>query len=123
MASDWLMDGFDWFKNFLCKCSQTAGGAPSSRDVVRRGRIAPSGALPTDVADPAQTKALAQAALSHFGGIDVWINMAGFAAVGPFERIPVETHRRLIEVNLIGVMNGTNAVLPHMLRRGRGVII
>jgi NAD(P)-dependent dehydrogenase (short-subunit alcohol dehydrogenase family) len=60
-------------------------------------------ALPTDVADPAQTKALAQAALSHFGGIDVWINMAGFAAVGPFERIPIETHRRLIEVNLIGL--------------------
>jgi short-subunit dehydrogenase len=61
--------------------------------------------------------------LERFGDIDVWINMAGLAAVGFFERIPMETQRRLIEVNLIGVMNGAHAVLPHMLQRDRGVII
>jgi short-subunit dehydrogenase len=80
-------------------------------------------ALPTDVTDPAQTRALAQAAVDRFGGIDVWVNMAGLAAIGPFERIPIETQRRLIEVNLIGMMNGAHAALPDMLRRGRGVII
>jgi short-subunit dehydrogenase len=85
-------------------------------------------ALPTDVTDPAQTRALAQAAVDRFGGIDVWLNMAGLAAIGPFERIPIETQRRLIEVNLIGMMNGAHAVLPYMLRRdmlrrGGGVII
>jgi short-subunit dehydrogenase len=80
-------------------------------------------AVPTDVADAAQTAALARAALERFGGIDVWINMAGLAAVGAFERIPMETQRRLIEVNLIGVMNGAHAALPHMLQRDRGVII
>jgi NADP-dependent 3-hydroxy acid dehydrogenase YdfG len=80
-------------------------------------------AVPTDVTDAAQTAALAKAALERFGGIDVWVNMAGVAAVGPFERIPIEAQRRLIEVNLIGVMNGAHAALPHMLRRDRGVII
>jgi short-subunit dehydrogenase len=80
-------------------------------------------AVPTDVADPAQTGALAQAAVDAFGGIEVWVNMAGLVAVGPFERIPIETQHRLIKVNLIGVINGAYAALPHMLRRGRGVII
>jgi short-subunit dehydrogenase len=80
-------------------------------------------AMPTDIADAAQAEALAREAVERFGGIDVWVNMAGLAAAGPFEQIPIEAQRRLIEVNLIGVMNGAYAAVPHMLRRSRGVII
>jgi short-subunit dehydrogenase len=49
--------------------------------------------------------------------------MAGVAAFGAFERIPIEVQTRLVEVNLIGTMNGAHAALPWMLRRGRGVIV
>jgi short-subunit dehydrogenase len=80
-------------------------------------------AVPTDVADAAQVRALADAAVAATGGIDVWVNMAGLGALGPFEDIPAEVQRRLVEVNLIGAMNGAHAALPHMLRRNRGVII
>jgi len=68
--------------------------------------------------------ALAQAGVERFGGIDVWINNAGLSLWGPFAGISIEAQNRLVEVNLIGVMNGTHAALPHMLSRGgRGVII
>jgi short-subunit dehydrogenase len=42
----------------------------------------------------------------------------------PFETIPLESHARLVEVNLMSGINGSHAVLPHFLRNGgRGMII
>ncbi len=68
-------------------------------------------------------RALADAAAERFGGVDVWVNMAGLSMWGPFEAIPPEAQARLVQVNLVGAMNGAHAALPHMLRRGRGVIV
>jgi NADP-dependent 3-hydroxy acid dehydrogenase YdfG len=79
--------------------------------------------LVADVTDPRQMEALASAAMERFGRIDVWVNMAGLSMWGTFEAIPVEAQARLVQVNLIGVMNGCHAALPHMLRQGRGVLI
>jgi short-subunit dehydrogenase len=76
-----------------------------------------------DVTDAAALRALADRAAAEAGGIDVWVNMAGLGAVGRFEDIPVEVQARLIEVNLVGALNGCHAVLPHMLRRGAGVVV
>jgi short-subunit dehydrogenase len=81
-------------------------------------------AVPTDITDPAQMRELASAAASAFGGIDVWINNAGTSMWGPFEAIPLESQARLIELNLLGAINGSHAVLPHFFEQGgRGVII
>jgi NAD(P)-dependent dehydrogenase (short-subunit alcohol dehydrogenase family) len=81
-------------------------------------------AVPTDVTDPAQMRELASAAASAFGGINVWINNAGTSMWGPFEAIPLESQVRLIELNLLGAINGSHAALPHFFERGgRGVII
>ncbi len=80
-------------------------------------------AVPADVTDPARMRALADAAAERFGGVDVWVNMAGLSMWGPFEAIPPEAQARLVQVNLVGAMNGAHAALPHMLRRGRGVIV
>ena len=81
-------------------------------------------AVPTDVTDPDQVRELASAAASTFGGIDVWVNNAGTSMWGPFEEIPLESQRRLIELNLLGAIYGSYAALPHLFDRGgRGVII
>ena len=81
-------------------------------------------AVTTDVTDPAQTRELASAAASAFGGIDIWINNAGTSMWGPFEATPLESQRRLIELNVLGAINGSHAALPHFFERGgRGVII
>src|ERR671917_826345 len=81
-------------------------------------------AVPTDVTDPSQLDDLARSAVSAFGGIDVWVNNAGTSMWGTFEEIPLESQTRLIELNLLGAINGSHAALPHLFEReGRGVII
>jgi NAD(P)-dependent dehydrogenase (short-subunit alcohol dehydrogenase family) len=80
-------------------------------------------AVPTDVTDAKAVQALADAALSRFGRIDVWINNVGVGAVGRFDEVPLDAHRRVIETNLLGHMHGAYAVLPHFRRRRRGTLI
>ncbi len=79
--------------------------------------------VPTDVTDAAAVRDLAEAAAAAFGGIDVWVNNAGASLWGPFASIPLETQARLVGLNLLGAINGAHAALPHMLARGRGVIV
>jgi short-subunit dehydrogenase len=76
-----------------------------------------------DVTDAAALKSVAQQAVDTFGRIDVWINNAGVGAVGRFEETPIEAHRRVIETNLIGHLNGAHAALTHFRRAGEGTLI
>ncbi len=80
-------------------------------------------AVETDVADAEAVARLAQAAEATFGGIDVWINNAGVGAVGPYSDVPLDMHRRVIEINLLGAMYGSYAALPVFLRQGHGVLV
>jgi NAD(P)-dependent dehydrogenase (short-subunit alcohol dehydrogenase family) len=84
----------------------------------------PALAVPTDVTDPERVRDLTNAAINAFGGIDVWVNNAGTSMWGRFEQVPLESQARLVELNLLGAINGCHAVVPHLLERGgRGVII
>jgi short-subunit dehydrogenase len=80
-------------------------------------------AVPTDVTDPDQVRRLLRAALATFPAIDLWVNNAGTGLVGRFHEAPLEEHRRVVEINLVGAMNGAHAILPHFVRRGRGTIV
>ena len=69
----------------------------------------------------------ARAAVAHFGQrtgghLRVLFNNAGITGVGPFAEVPIEQHRRVIEVNLFGVMNVAHAALP-LLRATPGAHI
>jgi short-subunit dehydrogenase len=80
-------------------------------------------AIECDVADREQVEALAQEALSHFGRVDTWINNAGVSIFGLVEDMTVEEIERVIRVDLLGVIYGCKAILPHMRERGEGTII
>ncbi|MBP0443542.1 SDR family oxidoreductase [Roseomonas sp. SSH11] len=80
-------------------------------------------AVPTDVTDPGALRDLAEAALSRFGRIDVWINNAGVGVVGTFEEVPIESHAQVVRINLLGQVNGAHAVLPVFKRQRHGVMI
>ena len=80
-------------------------------------------AVPSDVTDLEDMRLLASTAAQRFGGIDVWINNAGIGLVGPFADVPMESHRRVVETNLFGGMNGTHAVLPYFLDQQYGTLI
>lgn len=74
-----------------------------------------------DVRDPAQW----DDALQRFcgdRGLDALLNNAGVLASGPFAAMPPEVHRRMVEVNVIGVLNGCTQAHPHLLR-GRDPVV
>jgi hypothetical protein len=78
---------------------------------------------PTDVTNAEAVQQLASKADETFGGIDVWINNAGTGVFGPYQAAEMALHRRTLEVNLLGTMNGAFAVLPIFIRQKRGVLI
>jgi short-subunit dehydrogenase len=80
-------------------------------------------AVTTEVTDAEAVMRLAAKAVERFGGIDVWINNAGIGVFGAYQEADISLHRRTIEVNLLGAMNGSHAVLPIFLRQKRGILI
>ncbi|RJT05435.1 SDR family oxidoreductase [Halococcus sp. IIIV-5B] len=80
-------------------------------------------AVPTDVTNEADLDALVDATLDTFGTIDVLVNNAGVMLLEPVERADRENFRQMVEVNLLGLMNLTHAVLPVMQDQGSGHIV
>jgi NAD(P)-dependent dehydrogenase (short-subunit alcohol dehydrogenase family) len=75
-----------------------------------------------DVRDEEACRAAA-AAVARSGSLDVWVNNAGVLFSGmPWEQ-DADTRRTMLEVNAIGVMNGTLAALNPMISAGRGHVI
>jgi short-subunit dehydrogenase len=76
-----------------------------------------------DVTDLEALRAVAADAVAVGGGIDAWVNNAAVNLFGPFDAVPPEDTRRLIEVNLLGYVHGMLAVVPHLREHGGGVIV
>ena len=73
-----------------------------------------------DVADPASVDAAAEATFSAFGKVHILCNNAGVGAPGGIDHIALDNWRWLLDVNLIGVVNGVRAFLPHIRAHGEG---
>jgi short-subunit dehydrogenase len=80
-------------------------------------------AIPTDLADRRQLAQLADRATAMFGRIDILVNNAGASWFKPVASSPPSEIAGLLEVNLLGAMLLTRAVLPGMLERGHGAVI
>ncbi|HEU5106233.1 MAG TPA: SDR family NAD(P)-dependent oxidoreductase [Solirubrobacterales bacterium] len=78
---------------------------------------------PLDVSDEEAVEAFAAAIVERFGRLDVWVNNAGTIAYGPFEEIPSEVFRQIIETNLMGQVHGARAALKRFRAQGSGVLI
>jgi NAD(P)-dependent dehydrogenase (short-subunit alcohol dehydrogenase family) len=76
-----------------------------------------------DVQDPDSIAAAVGVGIERFGRIDVLLNNAGYGAYGVLEAVPMEKIRRQFDVNVIGLLETTKAVLPHMRANGRGTVI
>jgi NAD(P)-dependent dehydrogenase (short-subunit alcohol dehydrogenase family) len=76
-----------------------------------------------DVQEPASIRSAVDAAIARFGRIDVLLNNAGYGAYGPLEATSMEKIRRQFDVNVIGLLEATKAVLPHFRANRSGVII
>jgi NADP-dependent 3-hydroxy acid dehydrogenase YdfG len=79
--------------------------------------------LPLDVADRASFAAFLDAAASALGPVDVLVNNAGIMPLGPLVDEPDERTRRIVDVNLHGVLHGIKTAVPTMLARGHGHVV
>lgn len=77
----------------------------------------------TDVTDRVQVERLVDAAVTAYGRIDVMMNHAGAWFIDTVEHSDLRRTRDLIELNVLGVLHGVQAVLPIMRRQGSGHII
>ncbi|MGD8278826.1 MAG: SDR family oxidoreductase [Gemmatimonadota bacterium] len=81
-------------------------------------------AVPLDITDAGQIEAAARTVEDATGerGLHGVVNNAGIAVAGPLEFLPVAALRRQLEINVIGQVAVTQALMP-ALRRARGRIV
>lgn len=88
-----------------------------------RARGAHALAVPTDVTDDDQCRALIECALAQFGRLDVVVNNAGVSMHAWFEdTTDFSTYEKLLRVNFLSCVALTRYALPH-LKRARGLIV
>ena len=81
-------------------------------------------AVTADVSDEDEVANYVRAAVDRFGTIDVFYNNAGVEGeVRPITQYPLDTFRRVLDVNVVGVFLGMKHVLPVMLKQNKGSII
>jgi NADP-dependent 3-hydroxy acid dehydrogenase YdfG len=76
-----------------------------------------------DVSDEAQVKAMVQKTHAEYGRVDILVNNAGVMLLGMIDGANTEDWRRMININVLGLMYATHAVLPIMKAQGAGHIV
>lgn len=79
--------------------------------------------LEMDVTKPVTIEAAINQIIEKEGRIDVLVNNAGIGITGPVEETPNEEIHRAFDTNYYGPINAIKAVLPHMRKQGKGLII
>jgi short-subunit dehydrogenase len=79
--------------------------------------------LQLDVTDDKSVKEAINKIKNEQGRIDVLVNNAGYALVGPFEEISIKEFKEQFETNVFGVIRVTQTVLPIMRRQKGGIIV
>jgi len=119
-ASRWLGAGLaQAFAERGLRLGLCARGAPVLADgpAVLAARL--------DVRDAAAVAAFASAVEARFGAIDLWVNNAGvLEPIAPLREVEPGAARLHLEVNVLGVLHGSQAFVRHLRRRGgEGVLV
>jgi 2-keto-3-deoxy-L-fuconate dehydrogenase len=80
-----------------------------------------------DVTDDAQVRGAVAEAVTALGGLDILINNAGIGAAGTIEDNGDDEWRRVMDVNVLGIVRTTRAAMPHLReavrRNGQAAIV
>jgi NADP-dependent 3-hydroxy acid dehydrogenase YdfG len=80
-------------------------------------------AIETDVTDEQQAGTLVARARSELGGLDILVNNAGVMLLGPVAGADTSEWRRMVDVNVMGLLYCTHSALPVMAEQGSGHIV
>lgn len=98
-----------------------AGARATADAIVAAGGRASAAAL--DVRDAAAFEHLLDETLASQGRLDYLFNNAGLAAAGEAQNLTLDHWRKVLDVNLDGVVHGTTAAYARMVRQGSGHIV
>jgi NAD(P)-dependent dehydrogenase (short-subunit alcohol dehydrogenase family) len=91
------------------------------------GRLAQAGtsavAVPVDVANQIEVARLIENTVTEYGRVDYMINNAGIAIGGDSRDLSMQQWRRVLDVDLLGVVHGTVHAYQFMARQGHGHIV
>ncbi len=76
-----------------------------------------------DVLDSQSIQLAVEAGVKQFGKIDVLLNNAGYGTCGPLEAATSDIIKRQFDVNVIGLLEVTKAILPHFRKQQSGILI
>jgi short-subunit dehydrogenase len=80
-------------------------------------------AYPGDVTHADELTVAVNSFAATHDGLDVMINNAGVAGGGSMMEVSLEDWRWIIDINVMGVVHGTRAAIPHLQRNGSGLLI
>ena len=79
--------------------------------------------IQVDVANRESVETLVQQTVDHFGQIHILVNNARITRDAMLTKMTADDFSRVLDVNLTGVFNCTQAVVPHLIDQGYGKII
>ena len=130
-----MVGEFDGLAAVVTGAGSGIGLATARLLAARGGRVAaldldPSGAtgdgllgLVADVTDESSVRAAVDSAAEAFGGLDILVNNAGIGAAGTIEDNGYDEWRRVLDVNVLGIVRTTRAALPYLRRSGSAAIV
>jgi NAD(P)-dependent dehydrogenase (short-subunit alcohol dehydrogenase family) len=103
----------------------TGGSSEAARAVVEEIRACGGEAIAdgANVADFAQVQAMVERAKAEWGRVDILINNAGILRDKTFAKMSLDDFRAVVEVHLMGAVNGCKAVWETMRAQGYGRIV
>jgi 3-oxoacyl-[acyl-carrier protein] reductase len=104
-------------------CARTESTLKDTAAAIARATGLEIVSIPADLRSLDGCRAVVEQAADSLGGLDILVNNAGASAFGPFVDLPDEAFVDAINGKLLGYIRCAKAAVPHMRRRGGGVIV